>query len=205
MSVKNHQERVTEGKSKGRLGQVLYCLGIALALVVIAFAAESYRNGGSESEVEPPMLAVGEIVPSEVAPTEEAPALRTPEGGEVLREWSETPAWNAELGLWESHEAVDYRLKDDAVVSLCAGTVRSVGVSGALGGYVEVACGELLLRYGSVKPAEGLKAGDALQPGDLIGTADASLPGESALGHHLHLEVVRDGEALDFVSLLTGD
>lgn len=207
--MKNRQGPITETQRKraphGRLGQFIYCLSIALVLIIVAFAAERYRNENSLSNLDVPVLAVGEIAPHEVAPEGETIALRAPEGGELLRGWSEKPMWDDELRSWESHRAADYRLKDDAVVSLSAGTVRGVGVSGALGGYVEVACGELLLRYCSVKPAEGLKVGDALQPGELIGSADASLPGESALGHHLHLEVLRGGEELDFISLLNGD
>lgn len=207
--MKDRRERAAEGelkrKSHGRLGQLLYCLCIALVLIFIAFAAERYRSGERVANGDAPVLAVGEIAPHEAAPEGDVSAPRAPEGAELLRGWSEMPVWNAELGSWQSHRAVDYRLKDDTVVCLCAGTVRDVGVSGALGGYVEVACGELLLRYGSVKPAQGLKIGDALQTGDPIGTADASLPGESTLGHHLHLEILRDGEQVDIVSLLGGD
>ena len=115
------------------------------------------------------------------------------------------PTWNAGLGFWESHEAVDYQMKDDAVVSLTSGVVCAVGRNGIWGGFVEVTCGDAVLRYASIAPRSDLSLGDALLPGDVIGQADTSMPGEAELGAHLHLELQRDGVAEDFVSWQNGD
>lgn len=187
---------------RGRAGQVLYCALIALALTAIAFAAESYRSGRG-TRAETAALPAVELAAPEATDAQEPP--RAPEGAELVRAWTERPAWNGELGLWEAHPAVDYRIPGNEVACLCPGVVRAVGVSGALGGYVEVESGELLLRYASISPREGLQPGDALAAGEAVGFADASLPGECALGPHLHLEAYQDGEAVDYSALLPGD
>lgn len=183
-------------------GQLAYYGGIALALAAIAFAAERYR-GEREAEPQAPSLPAVEFAP----PAEEAEKveLRMPADMELLRGYSEVPLWNAALGQWESHAALDYQVAGGAVESLSAGVVRAVGKSGAYGGFVEVDCGEILLRYASILPREGLEPGDELEPGEEIGTADASLPGELGLGPHLHLEAVAEGRAVDYSSLAAGD
>ena len=186
-----------------RGGQIVYYGGIALALTAIAFAAEQYRGGrGIDAAVSVlPAVELSAPAPAE----EEADALYAPEGAELLRAYAGEPQWNGTLELWETHTAVDYRVEGDAVASLSDGIVRAVGRSGAYGGFVEVECGERLLRYASIAPRDELLPGDALKAGDLIGTADASMPGEAEMGAHLHLESIRGDKYEDFVSLTNGD
>ena len=57
------------------------------------------------------------------------------------------------------------------------------------------------MRYASITPADGLVVGENLSVGDEIGSADASMPGEAALGAHLHLEYLADGDPIDPESL----
>ena len=180
-----------------RAGDIAYYGGVALTLVAIGFAAERYRSDRTV-ELETPVLPAIELsVPIE---EEEPNALRAPGGAEILRAYSLEPVWNAGLRLWENHTAVDYRLEDGAVASLSTGVVRTVGKSGVYGGFVEVESGEYLLRYASIAPREELAPGDALAPGDPIGAADASMPGEAALGVHLHLELFRDDVCVDYAA-----
>ena len=184
-----------------RGGQIAYYGGIALALSAIAFAAERYR---AQPEAAGPVLPAVELTtPAEAEEDEEV--LCAPDGAELLRAFSAEPEWNAELRMWESHAAVDYRVEGGAVANLCDGVVRTVGFSGVYGGFVEVDCGEYLLRYASIAPAEGLAPGDMLAAGDPVGAADASMPGEAERGAHLHLEVMAGEKYVDFVALLNGD
>lgn len=184
-----------------RGGAIAYYACVALALAAIAVAAERYRGEKKAAEEGAALPAVEFSAPEEER-EEEKPAI--PESWAILRGYAEAPAWNAALGLWECHPAMDLR-PDGAVACLCAGTVRGVGKSGALGGYVEVESGELRMRYASISPREGLEPGDELEIGDAIGTADASLPGEANLGPHLHLEAWLDGRPVDFAALADGD
>ena len=192
------------GKAMGKHGgQIAYYGGVALALTAIAFAAEQYRAKPDVEAGAPVLPAVELSAPAEAEAQEEA--FRAPEGGELLRAFSREPAWNGELRLWENHEAADYRLQEDAVMCLSGGVVRTVGRSGLYGGFVEIECGEYLLRYASIAPREDLAPGMELAIGDPIGAADASMPGEAGLGAHLHLEVLRGEVREDFAALTDRD
>ena len=180
--------------------EIAYYGGVALALTAIAFAAERYRGGQLPAPAASALPAV-ELTTASSEAAEQEIIFHLPEGAEVLRAYAAKPQWNAALGLWESHEAVDYRLSDDTVTSLSAGTVRTVGKSGVYGGFVEVECGEYLLRYASIAPCSNLMPGDVLKIGDTIGSADTSLPAESALGAHLHLELICEDAYADFLEI----
>ena len=178
--------------------EVLFYCGVALALTTIAFAAERYRVEQPAEAVQPVLPAIELTTLNE--PEEPEAALLTPPEGVILRAYAERPGWNGVLRLWENHTAVDYQLENNTVASLSAGIVRTVGKSGVYGGFVEVESGEYLLRYASIAPREDLAPGDVLKPGDSIGTADMSMPGEAALGAHLHLELFRGETCEDFAA-----
>lgn len=185
--------------------EIAYYAAIALALTAIAFGAEMYRNRRNV-DAAPQTLPAAELAapvaeePEEAEAGEEAPAL--PEGAQLLRGYAESPAWNAALGLWESHPAADYQLPDDAVPCLLSGTVSDIKRGGALGGCVEVESGGQILRYASIEPRADLQIGDALEAGELLGVANDSMPGEAQLGPHLHLELLRNGAHADFAAWL---
>lgn len=184
-------------------GELAYYGGVALALTAIAVAAERYRTAPDADVPAPALPAVELSGPAEAEAEDDA--LHVPENAELLRAYSAGPEWNAALGLWESHEAVDYRLDGDTVVSPCEGVVRTVGRSGVCGGFVEIESGGYLLRCASIAPRADLMPGDELSVGDPIGTADMSMSGEAALGAHLHLELLVNGNSADFAALADGD
>ena len=175
-------------------GHIAYYGLVVVALCAIARAAEIYRadNAAEDALVLPASDAM------DVLETEEpAPQVLCPEDWRLLRGFSDAPQWRSELGMWETHPAVDYACK--SVLCLQDGIVRTVGESGVYGGFVEVESGGTLMRYASIEPAEGIKPGVELEMGDLIGTADISMPGEADAGAHLHLELYLDGSTADFV------
>ena len=173
-------------------GRIAYYALVAVALCAIARAAEIYRadNAAEEALVLPAVDAL------DVLEEEPAPEVLLPEDWRLLRGYSDEPQWRSELGMWETHPAVDYDCA--GVLCLQDGIVRTVGESGVYGGFVEVESDGALMRYASIEPAEGIEPGAALETGDLIGTAYASMPGEADAGAHLHLELNLDGEAADF-------
>lgn len=184
-------------------GELAYYGGVALALTAIAVAAERYRVAPDADYAGPILPAVELAAPAEAKEPEAA--LQVPDGAERIRAYSARPEWNRTLQLWESHEAVDYRLDGNAVQSLSEGVVRTVGRSGVYGGFVEVECGAYLLRYASIAPRDDLMPGDELAMGAPIGEADMSMSGESVSGAHLHLELVVDGGFEDFAAIADGD
>ena len=119
--------------------EVAYYGGVALALTAIAFAAEHYRGGQLPAPAAPALPAVELASPPSEAEFDSR-LFCAPKGAEMIRGYAREPEWCAALRLWETHEAVDYRLDGDSVASLSAGTVRTVGKSGIFGGFLEVEC-----------------------------------------------------------------
>ena len=183
-------------------GRIAYYGLVVLALCAIARAAEVYRSGSREEALVLPEAYALDVIATE---QEEDSATQIPEAWKLLRGFSGEPQWRAELGMWEAHPAVDYDCGDAGVLCLRDGVVRTVGESGVYGGFVEVESDGMLMRYASIEPADGLEPGLALEAGDAIGTADASMPGEADAGAHLHLELYLDGEAVDFVQYAAAD
>ena len=182
-------------------GRISYYALVVVALCAFARAAEIYRaDSGKEDALVLPAADAVDVLEME----EPMPEVLLPEAWELLRGYSDAPQWRAELGMWETHPAVDYACAG-GVLCLREGTVRTVGASGVYGGFVEVESDGMLMRYASIEPAENIEPGIALEPGDEIGTADASMPGEADAGAHLHLELFMNGEAADFVEYATAD
>lgn len=175
--------------------KIAYYGGVALVLAAVAVAAEQYRRG--DTETEPLILPPAEVEIS--AQVEPVPVFTEPQGLTLLRGFSQLPQWNETLGLWETHAAVDYQCTENQIVSLSEGIVQTIGLSGIYGGFVEVVTDQYLVRYASLTPAAGLSAGDPISAGDVLGTADDSMPGENHLGAHLHLELECMGERVSFL------
>lgn len=179
-------------------GRIAYYGLVVVALCAIARAAEIYRaDSAKEDALVLPAADAMDVLSAAEEVSE--PEILLPEEWKLLRGFSDEPQWRSELGLWETHPAVDYDCAGGSVVCLRSGVVRTVGTSGVYGGFVEVESDGALTRYASIEPAENMEPGAMLEMGDPIGTADASMPGEADAGAHLHLELYLEGEAADFV------
>lgn len=180
-----------------RGGQILYYTGVALALSLIACAAQGLR---SERNAEIPPHVLPASVAGETEQVSPHTEFRLPEQYVVLRNYNASPAWNTYLGCWQSHPAADFGAEDSLVRSICAGQVRSTGNDGLHGGYIEVETGNYRVLYGSV---ESLKtAGDQIEAGEIIGRMNVSMPGEENLQQHVHIEIMRNGRSQNPVQLM---
>lgn len=184
--------RILLKQNSGRIG---YYGLVVVALCVIARAAEIYRADNADEDA----LVLPAVDAMEVQETEDVqPKLLRPEEWELLRGFSELPLWREEMGMWETHPAVDYACADKRVCCLYEGVVQTVGSSGVYGGFVDVESEGMRMRYASIAPVEGLAPGDLLEAGDTIGSMNASMPGEREMGQHLHLELYMEGVAANF-------
>lgn len=106
---------------------------------------------------------------------------------------------NETLGTIYRHNAVDFAASEgEEVVCIAEGTVTEVSLSEELGNLVTVDHGEgLVSTYRFVEPKEGLKAGDKLAKGDVLGTVAAPYGTEAHGGAHLHFELTLNGESID--------
>ena len=112
--------------------------------------------------------------------------------------------YNETLGDWRTHNGVDYACKEsEEVLAPVCGTVEMVATDGNWGPVVVLKDGEgrLWRLCGVDDPA--VQEGDAVTTGDKLGQA-GSIPCESVLKSHIHLEVLDGDKYLDPVSILKG-
>lgn len=170
------------------------CVGIVLCAV--AWAAEAYRT---DKTADAAALPAAEVSESSDVPL---PEISIPEDMCLIRGYCDAPVWNGDLRQWENHAAQDYAAADAAVKAFCGGTVGKIGSDPRCGNYLEIVSGDLKLVYGSVSANEDIKTGDAVQAGDIIGTADGSLLREAYMQPHLHLEAYYKGRNTDIAFFL---
>ncbi|MGN0589994.1 peptidoglycan DD-metalloendopeptidase family protein [Ruminococcus sp.] len=138
---------------------------------------------------------------------EPAPKPVMPVKGEVINPFS-----NRELvkspttGAWQTHNGADLAAEiGDDVVSIAAGTVKSVEEDGLFGVCVTIDHGNgIISRYCNLNSGVTVTAGDELKGGDVIGAVGDTAEIESAEPSHLHIEIYRDGVFIDPVAYIQG-
>ena len=177
-------------------GQIAYYACVALVLAAVALAAERFRDGDAPAE----QLVLPAVELAEMVQTKEEPVFELHENMELIRAYADQPEWNNVHRQWETHAAADFAGGGE-VYSCSDGVVRTVGKSGMHGGFVEVETDEFLLRYCSVEYDEEIVPGKKLKKGDILGRMDDSMPGESHMGAHLHLEVWENNASRNILEL----
>lgn len=130
------------------------------------------------------------------------PVYCYPVSGEVIRTYSvDALQYDETMGDWRTHNGIDIACDADAAVQAAApGEVTAVFQDAVWGWTAEVSDGDRIYRYqGLAKPE--VKAGDRVRVGDRLGTI-GTVPAESAMGAHLHLEVLEGGRYTDPAKLL---
>ncbi len=113
---------------------------------------------------------------------------------------------NKTLNSYYEHTGLDFAAEvGTEVLAVESGTIESV-YSGdlLLGTEIVVDHGDGLKSvYRFVTAAEGLKAGDKVEKGDVIATIAEANGNEYKDGAHLHFEIVKDGKVVDPTTYLT--
>ena len=164
-------------------------------------SSSSGASSGSGTVLEPSELQTG----SPAASASAGSGYTRPVSGQVLAVWSgDDLVYNETLGDWRTHNGVDYACKEsEEVLAPVCGTVEMVATDGNWGPVVVLKDGEgrLWRLCGVDDPA--VQEGDAVTTGDKLGQA-GSIPCESVLKSHIHLEVLDGDKYLDPVSILKG-
>ena len=107
--------------------------------------------------------------------------------------------------MWKTHNGVDFASDGDENVRVMAdGEVTGAEQSSLEGWVVTVDHGNGLVSvYKSLESAL-VKKGDKLKAGDEIGTAGIMIA-ESDVGKHVHIEVLKGGEAVNPLDYLDTD
>jgi len=124
----------------------------------------------------------------------------------VLRGYDATRmARSGVTGLWQIHDAVDLRCADgDTVFAMSDGVVTAVCDKGLQGACVTIDHGkEITAHYAGMALHAGLRAGDPVEAGQIIGFAGNEVLDETDMETHLHLRVTRNDQAIDPLTLLS--
>ena len=197
---------------------LLILLCIASVATVIALAVTG--NFGSEidlnpddvvdtpidnSPVNPDPKPVEKPDPTPNVPTIEPLTFGAPCNGSVVLDYSDTVlVWNSTLGQYSTHLGVDFTAEDGKVTAVADGTVSAVGYDSLKGHYIIIDHAENhQSRYYSLGEEITLQVGDDVEKGQVIGVMSTAMATENYLGNHLHLEMSKDGEDIDPLTVLT--
>ena len=114
---------------------------------------------------------------------------------------------DATLGHWHFHTGLDMLAEAGTEVVACLdGTVEKIVVGDQLDGTsVTIAhANGIKTVYTFIEAKDGLKEGDKISRGQVIGTVAEANGSEYELGSHLHFEVYNNGELADPTDYLTG-
>lgn len=137
-----------------------------------------------------------------------APAVYTwPVKGEITRGYSlEVLAYDETMGDWRTHSGIDIAAEPGIkVLCISDGTVLAVYQDDLMGSTVVVDHGDgLVSTYSNLAETPVVAAGQEVETGTVLGTVGATAIAESAAASHLHLEMSKDGAAVDPVNYLPG-
>ncbi len=127
------------------------------------------------------------------------------EGGESLNAYSAgAPVYSKTMKDWRIHTGLDVAAENESPVLACAnGQVKETYTDSMLGNVILVEHGDYLFYYCGVGENFLVNPGDVVTAGQKLGVVTA-VPYEAAEEPHLHLEVRRDGVALDPQAVLEG-
>ena len=126
-----------------------------------------------------------------------------PVSGEIIKGFSISPIFDETMGDWRSHGGTDYAISEnEEVKSVANGRVSKVISDPNLGYIVEVDCGDFTVRYCGMLQGTTPKPDTVVSQGDAVGKA-GRIPCESAQESHVHIELLKDGDRVDFSSIAT--
>ena len=179
----------------------------ALALLLCLLGAASYAYRNRSASQPQPKAALAVRTPSPTAtpePTPEPVRWAWPLAGEVVGEYApDAPVWSGTLMQWQTHPALDIAGSPGEAVYACReGTVADAYSDRLWGNVIVIDHGD-----GWRSTCRGLNTlklveiGQSVAAGDVISAVGPSVPCEAELGPHIHFELTRDGQPVDFAAL----
>ena len=146
-----------------------------------------------ESVIEKQPVAATEPEP---AVTVSAPVYVRPVSGAVLTPFSgDTLLFQPTMGDWRVHAGTDFSAEaGETVLALTDGTVQQIAEHN--NGLTSSYCGMDDVR---------VQEGQVVSAGEALGVCADSIPAESALGTHVHVQVTQNDAPIDVLTLLDED
>ena len=198
------KEEKTKTKRRG-LYYILLVVSVLLLAAATVLTVYFATNDGNDIAQTPPATDGGDEPDEPDQPDEPD----EPTGGETLYvapvaadgyavEFNAVYA-NTLTGFYYRHQGVDFTADAGAeVYAVADGTITSVSMSEELGNLITVDHGDGLVScYRFVEPQDGLKAGDKVEQGGVLGKVASPYGTEAHGGAHLHFELALDGESVD--------
>ena len=141
--------------------------------------------------------------PAESSPTPSAPTASVftwPVKGEIVSDFSlEVLAYDETMGDWRTHSGVDIAASvGTEVCAIAGGTVEQVCQDDLMGTTVVIDHGDgLQSAYSNLAAVPTVSVGDTVSTGSVIGSVGETALAEHSRAAHLHLEMLRDGVAVD--------
>lgn len=194
--------------SRQALARIGWYASLALLLAALGSASCAYRaRVAADGERDMPKAAAALRVPEPTpAPEATQPPVQWvwPLEGEVVGAYSpDEPVWSEALGQWQTHPALDIAGSPGEAVYACRDGEVSDAWSDRLWGNVIVLAHADGYRstYAGLNTLKLVEPGDAVRAGQVIGSVGQSAAGEAELGWHLHFELTKDGEPVDFEAM----
>ena len=191
-----------------------YYAGLALLLMLLGMGSHAWRMRGkarTEAPVEPPRAAAAvyaaTLEPTPAATPEPVRWVRPLEGDIIAPYSPEAPVWSETLGQWQTHPALDIAGSPGEAVYACRDGVVSEAWSDRLWGNVVAIDHDEGYRstYAGLNTLEMVREGDRVEAGQVIGSVGQSAACEAERGWHLHFELTRDGQSVDFDRLISAE
>ncbi|MBQ6727381.1 MAG: M23 family metallopeptidase [Clostridia bacterium] len=117
----------------------------------------------------------------------------------AIEDYTETLAYNSTLKRYEAHKAIDFFAEEGAnVYAAYDGVISDVSTSLLTGTTITVNHGDgLYTVYNSLADGDRVFVGQTVRQGAKIGEVSVSNRQESALGAHLHFQVIENGESIN--------
>lgn len=188
-----------------------YYAGLALLLTLLGLGSHAWRMRGQDREdtSAPPPRAVMALGLSTLSPapsaTPEPVRWVWPLEGEILAEYAPVaPVWSETLGQWQTHPALDIAGSPGEAVYACRDGTVSETWSDRLWGNVVVIEHDDGYRstYAGLNTLNMVSEGDDVSMGQVIGSVGKSAACEAERGWHVHFELMKDGEPVDFSALI---
>lgn len=126
-----------------------------------------------------------------------------PLSNQVLTPYSEAPVYSQTLCEYRTHKAVDFEGDELQAVRACAnGTVTDISVDPIWGATITLEHTNGITTVYRGVDATVIK-GAEVKVGDTVGNL-ATVPCESAMAPHLHIEMYQNGKAIDFTTVVSG-
>ena len=132
------------------------------------------------------------------AAKETAPGFILPVQGTIFAAFSgDELVYNKTMDDWRTHNGIDIRANRDVGVKAGAdGKIKDIYEDGSLGWTVELDCGSFVAKYSGLGDNVMVRKGDSVKQGDTIGVV-GEIPLETAEESHIHLEIIKDGRAVN--------